>query len=210
MNRNLTLIRSVFTMLFVLLFFYAECQSRILTDTRDGNTYKTLIIGDLIWMAEDLRFQTELSHCPNHSLEECKEANFYSYKEIESVCPEGWRIPVVEDWNNFLETFEDAETVRMMEGNKKLFRVDFLDGYNILTRNTLNIRPVGRTEGDVWQDGYYADYWTTNPEIKDPRFHVHVSQHSISGHAHKHNINERDEEKNRKFAVRCVCERKDN
>ncbi len=157
-------------------------------------------------MMEDLRLQTKLSHCPNYNLDECGETNFYSYKEIESVCPKGWRIPTVEDWNSFLETLEEAKLARMFEGNKKLFRVDFLDRYDVFEKNRLEIRPIGRTEGNIWKDGYYADYWTTNPEIKDPRFHIHISQYSISGHAHKHNINEKNEEKNRKFAVRCVCE----
>jgi len=187
--------------------FPGLCQSTFV-DSRDSTVYETVQIGNLSWMAEDLKLQTESSHCPNFNKdsEECEVANFYSYNELETLCPDKWRLPTVDEWNQFVLSFTEAKTVRMLEDNKKLFRVDFLDGYNILTNNILSIKPIGRTEGNIWQDGYYADYWTKNTHMKDSRFHIHISQFTIAGHAHKHNINEKDDEKNRKFAVRCVCE----
>ncbi|MEP1094571.1 MAG: FISUMP domain-containing protein [Cyclobacteriaceae bacterium] len=183
------------------------CQSTFV-DSRDGTVYKTVKIGNLRWMAEDLKLETSSSHCPNFDEdgEDCKAANFYSYEELGSLCPDKWRIPTVDEWDQFVLSFTEVKTARMFEDNEKNFRVDFLNRYNVLESNILNIVPIGRTEGNVKSTGYYADYWTENPALQDTRFHMHISQFSIVGHAHKHNINERKEEKNRKFAVRCVCE----
>ncbi|MEM9340306.1 MAG: FISUMP domain-containing protein, partial [Bacteroidota bacterium] len=140
--------------------------------------------------------------------EGCTRSNFYSYQELENVCPEGWRLPTTEDWDVLITTFDPSKKVKMLEKNKKFYRVDFLDRYDVFKNNTLGLKPIGRTQGNVRKYGDYADYWTINTQLNDPRFHIHVSPYTIVGHVHKHNVNQRNETKNRKFAVRCVCERK--
>lgn len=175
-------------------------QSSIV-DERDGKIYEIVQLGNLFWMAENLRYNTTGSVC----LENCDQIRFYDYQYLEDVCPEGWRLPTVDEWNVFTDSFE-AEKVEMMEGNEKLYRVDFLDEYNIFESNPLNIQPYGRMEGGKLDSGNFIDFWTVNSST-DNRFHIHLSPYAISGHAHKHNLKSSKPEEYRLFAVRCVCER---
>ncbi|WP_425389585.1 FISUMP domain-containing protein [Ekhidna sp.] len=183
-----------------LLVFTSYSQDRIV-DQRDGKQYPITKLGNLYWMTSNLTYNAKESICPGN----CDQIRFYDYRFLNDVCPTGWRLPSMEEWNQFAASFEDAETARMMEGNKKLFRIDFLDQYNIFESNVLNIGPYGRIEGGEVLEGNYIDFWTANSNT-DERFHMHLTPYSIMGHAHKHNLKPSKPESYRLFAIRCVCD----
>ncbi|MEM7552391.1 MAG: FISUMP domain-containing protein [Bacteroidota bacterium] len=175
------------------------CQDQI-QDERDNKYYNTIQLGNLLWMIENLVYEQKGSVCFN----DCNTIRFYDYKKLLDVCPKGWRLPRMEEWDSFTESFTEAQKVRMMEKNEKQYRVDFLDKYNIFKENILDIGPYGRIEGGELVKGQYIDFWTTNSFSKDERFHMHLTPYSITGHGHKHHLKTNKLDEYRMFPVRCV------
>ena len=83
----------------------------IFVDPRDGHRYKTVTIGNLTWMAENLDFGAS---CNNE-----REEKFYSREEVQNAIPSGWRLPTSKDWKQ-LEQFVVSQGVSKKEIGKAL------------------------------------------------------------------------------------------
>lgn len=195
----------------VLLLSVSAWSQPSFTDPRDGRVYRTVEIGDKIWMLDNLKFEDDLSHCPNFNTkdEECERGNFYSYKTLNEVCPSGWRISSTEDWSvyfyYFLENIDFDKTELQITGERNKKKIDirsaslnlFQDG------NPLELKPIGRVEANTLYTGNFVDYWTYNPVSKDEKFHLHLTANVFSGHSHSHHIKVPLDEQ-RKFPIRCI------
>ena len=76
-----------------------------LKDSRDSQTYSTVAIGKQTWMAQNLNFEMGGSFCFDNLDGNCSEyGRLYTWDDAKIVCPSGWHLPSVEEWEKFFST----------------------------------------------------------------------------------------------------------
>jgi uncharacterized protein (TIGR02145 family) len=161
-----------------------------MTDSRDGQTYKTVKIGSQTWMAQNLNYKTANSYCyynfGKDSLSYCtKYGRLYTWVaavdktddacgvgyccslpsgDIQGVCPAGWHLPSKDEWNTLFSEVGGSSTAGI-----KLKSTSGWFDYNYYSSNgsddfSFSALPAGyKGGGDYVADGegYYAYFWSS-------------------------------------------------
>jgi uncharacterized protein (TIGR02145 family) len=88
------------------------------TDNRDGRKYRTVQIGDQIWMAENMNYTVLGIACEGQESICQKCGQYYNYDEAMNICPEGWHLPSDDEWMDL----EIAMGMLNVEARKKGWR----------------------------------------------------------------------------------------
>ena len=214
-------------LLLVTLFATAFCQDGVLIDSRDQKSYGVTTINGLTWMTDNLDLKTSLSKGPEdieRELDPRLKGRWYHLNELESLCPEGWRLPTAHEWISYIDFLAMKK-----DGKYKVktyaedIQVKKFDKYLSLFEegNPLNLISTGIFEGGKYRFpmGLQADYWiadlstdaSNEPYVKrvhENRSHIHLHDPFTQIHSHEHHLDTNDESTLRQFMVRCVCEEK--
>lgn len=151
-----------------------NCVYGTLEDSRDGQVYKTVKVGNQVWMAENLNFASKHSFCskaegckgvgrlyakdviydtltePCMSPNECK-----AVMPVQGVCPDGWHVSTSSEWDNLFSAIggKIAPRLLMKDGAWALEVRDYQDAFG------LALIPTPSQEGDgVGRSFLHSEY----------------------------------------------------
>ena len=142
-----------------------DATANTLKDLRDGRTYKTVKIGNQVWMAENLDFETEKSYCYNDSSKYCdKYGRLYTWATAVDACPTGWHLPASAEF----DTLFKAVGSQMAAGNELKAASGWNTGFYLGDEYGFSALPAGGRyfDGTYNSEGTNADFWSST-EDKD-------------------------------------------
>lgn len=135
------------------------------TDERDGKSYKSVKIGNQVWMAENLNYEGVESWCYDDKKENCAIAGrLYKWEGAKKACPAGWHLPTNSEWQTLVDLAGGSDKagakLKATEGWKKEGGGKDKFGFHAL--------PGGKREAGV-SGVFYFDfdsygYWWTSTE----------------------------------------------
>ena len=148
------------------------------TDPRDGRTYKTVKIGEQVWMAENLAFAYAGSKCYDSDLaNEAKYGRLYDLETAKKAVPPGWHLPTNEEWDKlfrFVDGDNSTESPYDSETASKYLKAK--SGYNEDGNGTdkYGFSALLGGGGNGYLDGSFRDlgylgYWWSASEFNSYR-----------------------------------------
>jgi len=166
-------------------------------DHRDGNTYRTVKIGNQVWLAENLNYEIEDSwgYYDNGWMY----GRLYTWYAARIACPVGWHLPTRQEWNELLETVGGPSVA-----GRKLKAENGWDKYgNGTDKYKFSALPGGHlnTNGDFYGAGA-SGYWWTATEYGG-YFAKYYAYRQYMDYNYDYVV-EHSYDKDNRYSVRCV------
>ena len=92
--------------------FRKDIKYETITDARDQQKYRTVTVGNQVWMAQNLNFAAEESFC-----EECEYyGRTYSWNAALNSCPEGFVLPSMRDFQILMDRLQGVDSYKATRG----------------------------------------------------------------------------------------------
>lgn len=192
----------------------------------EGNTYRTVKIGDQIWLAENLRstkFQ-DGSEIRTAFIPKDDEKNLMKYGRLydwadvtdeRNLCPVGWRVATDDDWKALEKSIGMAETdldKKGWRGDGKLAHMlkeaQVSSLFSRVDQSLVNQTHFAATAAGVkWgrfyiTQGLYSEFWTSTEASEKEA--VNRTLAYSRWNKNKGNVYRSSLSKNYSFSVRCV------
>lgn len=185
-----------------------NCEYSSLTDERDGQTYNTIKIGTLWWMAENLNYETSGSFCYNDADSNCtKYGRLYKWPAamdsagvfgtngmgcgydslcaptypVRGICPKGWHLPDTTEW----EILFSAVGGRHEASMALLSTTGWEDGSDYDRNGTdtygFSIYPGGyRNRGEYSFESRRAYFWSSTERNENYAYKISMNNQAVS------------------------------
>jgi uncharacterized protein (TIGR02145 family) len=187
--------------LLALILFIVSAQlsgQTILTDKRDGNTYRTVVIGKTTWMSENLKFKAVSGsfYFDNDSNNVHVYGVLYEWETAKKACPAGWRLPTGAEFQSLIDHYEQKETWGKKPTDPNSFGIQ-LGG----------MQDYEGTFSEMDESAYYwtsAEYDKSNAEYFS---YLMIDDEPVIDISRKEDIADiHGSEKSNRYSVRCVKE----
>ncbi|MFA9389613.1 MAG: FISUMP domain-containing protein [Prolixibacteraceae bacterium] len=192
-------------------------------DKRDGQIYKTIEIGDQLWMAENLRYRVNNVVEENVAIQEEVGFDFaqgypesdkykpefglyYTWKEANVACPAGWKLPSKTDWEKLFEEVGGKEIAgARLASRSEIWKEPFDPKIEACG---FNIEPTGYRFYilyRLWEVGKRSFYWSSTElhEQSAIGFDFHAGYSEVFG-------GQLGYRKENATSVRCIKSTKEN
>ena len=167
-----------------------------ITDDRDGQKYKTIIIGDQTWMAENLNYETTDSYCYGDNSKNCNVyGRLYTWDAAMSACPDGWYLPTSAEMYTLFTTVGGVATA----GKVLRSTTGWNDSGNGTDAFGFSVLPGGRRydTGTYHDVGNLTNFWSSTEYSSGDAFTMYVL--NSDDHAYRINYGKDDG-----YYVRCI------
>ncbi len=150
-------------------------ESKSFLDSRDGQIYGYVTIGNQVWMTRNLSYDTGSSYCLNSKAENCElYGRLYKWNDamagavssnsnpsgVQGICPDGWHVPSNAEWNE-LENFVDNNNGSDDAGKSLKTTYDYRNNGNGTDAFGFHGLPSGYSHNGGNSPENYAAYFQT-------------------------------------------------
>ncbi len=171
-----------------------EKLSSYFTDSRNGQKYRAVKIGEKTWMAENLNYETGNSWCYGDDNSNCeKYGRLYDWNTAKTSCPAGWHLPVKGEWK---------ELESALGGGNAGIAIKSTSGWDGNGNGTdsygFSALPGGHRnpDGTFDNDGKFGSWWTATVDGSGTAYIRYMNSNS--------NVGDDYHVKSYGFSVRCV------
>lgn len=189
--------KRIFVVLTMMAFFLNITAQNRFVDPRDGNSYRTITIAGVTWMAENLKFKAPgggaffFDNDPNNM---ASYGVLYEWKTATKACPAGWHLPSGSEFRTLINHFEMDEAWEKTESDPVSFRIQLA-----------GMQDYEGTFTEMDESGYY---WTsTEYDKNEAEFfsYLIINNRPIIDLSRKEDMPDiHGAEKTNKYSVRCI------
>jgi len=133
-------------------------EKGLFIDPRDNKEYKTVLIGDQVWFAENLAFESKKGSWvykkDSNNLNEY--GRLYNWKTACKICPMGWRLPTIDDYKVLLKNLDVDDSLQyfnaLIDGGISGFNAKLAGWYARMKYGQLN------EHTDFWTSSVYQPF----------------------------------------------------